>query len=726
MTKLQGKQRWLALMVTAYLLSGATGAVWAAPITVSTNKMVNTGNNNSSAIQAYDSIHVTQDSTDSAIVVDGKTVYLGIGNDGTGNQPLNVYLTTVNSGNYTVVVSNDGSAGTGRVMAGGVGSLSAQATTNIYGPLTVQVTAAGSGSGKASAMAMGIGVSEGALTTEKATITVSATGGTDLGSATADAKGITAGGASTPAVVNVGTATGINTIAVSATGGKASGGAANTGNVGAQAYGIENYENSTINLLGTTNISESATGGQPLAAGNVAKTSTADAYGIYNSMGVVNADKLVMTSITANGKVGQSTQGTAVGVFATGGGTVNINELTISELIAKGGQAVAGGYYASAGAYGVQINTGSVTVTDAFNINVQARGGTSDNQALASAAGLINGDTVNAEATLKLGKTGGTNTVTVAATGGFSSGSDEENNMAAEAFGLYNNAATTLQGTTTFAVTATGGQRFEAGNTVGDASAKAHGIYNQGAVLNTENLTFANIYATGKTGADTFAEAYGIYNTDNNAVLTLGNLAFTDIQAEAGNSSDSGTAYATAAAVWDESGTMNAGTITGTVTAKGGSGPNADTEAYGIKNGSAAITAASLAFNVTAQAGTGSEEATATAKAVENGGTLLTGSGGANNLTAKAYGGKSASTDETGNVAAFAYGIHNRNQIDMSGGATTFTVTATGGSPAAASGGDVYMAGDAYAEAYGIYNEGTTMEMGNLTFTEVTANGGVG
>ena len=55
-------------MVTAYLLSGATGAVWAAPITVSTNKMVNTGNNNSSAIQAYDSIHVTQDSTDSAIV----------------------------------------------------------------------------------------------------------------------------------------------------------------------------------------------------------------------------------------------------------------------------------------------------------------------------------------------------------------------------------------------------------------------------------------------------------------------------------------------------------------------------------------------------------------------------------------------------------------------------------------------------------------------------------
>ena len=235
-------------------------------------------------------------------------------------------------------------------------------------------------------MAMGIGVSEGALTTEKATITVSATGGTDLGSATADAKGITAGGASTPVVVNVGTTTGINTIAVSATGGKASGGAANTGNVGAQAYGIENYENSTINLLGTTNISESATGGQPLAAGNVAKTSTADAYGIYNSMGVVNADKLVLTSITANGKVGQSTQGTAVGVFATGGGTVNINELTISELIAKGGQAGTDGY-ANAGAYGVQINTGSVTVTDAFNINVQARGGTSDNQALASAAG---------------------------------------------------------------------------------------------------------------------------------------------------------------------------------------------------------------------------------------------------------------------------------------------------------------------------------------------------
>jgi outer membrane autotransporter protein len=649
---------------------------------------------------------------------------LGIGNDGSGTQPLNVYLATPASGNYTVVVSNNGSTTTDKNMTAGVGSLDANAVTNIYGPATIQVTGTGAGSGKAMTETMGIGVRTGTVTTEATTISVSATGGIDTNFATAEAKGITAGGEATVATVNVGTTTGTNTFRVTAQGGYASGDDSNTGNVGAKAFGVENYENSTVNLLGTTNISVSATGGRPLGTGNIANISTADTYGIYNSIGSVNADKLVLTSIAANGDTGQYTQGTAIGIYNRDGGAVTINNLTITELVAKGGQAGTGGY-ANANAYGIQSDTGSVIVTDAFDINVKAQGGTSDNEAPASAAGIINGDTIDNGASLTMGKTGGSNTVMVTAIGGYSSGLDENNNMSAEAMGLYNNAATTLYGATTFAVESTGGQKFEAGNIVGNSSAKAFGIYNQGASLTTEDLTFTKVYATGKTGADTYAEAYGIYNTDNNATLSFGNLTFTDVQANGGNSSDSGSNYARAAAIWAESGNLVAGNIMGTVTATAGSGPGGNAEAYGITSGATAITATSLNLNVTAKGGASPVQATATAKALETNQNLITVTGGPNQLKAEAYGGKSYSTDETGDVSATAYGIYNSNQVNMQG-ATTFTVKATGGSPGSASEPPNYMAGDAYAEAYGIYNEGQSLEMGDLTFTEISAQGGTG
>jgi hypothetical protein len=69
MKKIQGKKRWLALVVTTYLLSGATGLVWAAPISVSTTSMVNPSTNISSNIQAYNSINVTQASANSSVSV---------------------------------------------------------------------------------------------------------------------------------------------------------------------------------------------------------------------------------------------------------------------------------------------------------------------------------------------------------------------------------------------------------------------------------------------------------------------------------------------------------------------------------------------------------------------------------------------------------------------------------------------------------------------------------
>src|SRR5574344_914497 len=660
------RQKVLTVAITAYLLSGFMGMASAAPITVSSTQMVTPSNNASSAIQKYNSIAVNQNSAVSSIVVEGTTVYLGISNSGVGNQPLDVYLTTPVSGDYTIVVSNDGSATTGKVMAVGIGSLNNLATTNVFGPVTAKVTATGGGTGKATAEAIGIGASEGALTVEPVTLAVTATGGTDLGYATGNAKGITAGGASTPVVVNVGNTTGTNSVKVTAEGGNASGSASNTGNVGAKAYGVENYENSTINLLGTTNISASATGGQPSTATSFAHIATGDAYGIYNSYGTVNADSLILTSVKGQGNVGEYTQGKAFGVYNTDGAIVNINTLTITELIATGGQASTGGY-ANADVYGLQNNTGKIEIAGAFTINALAQGGIGDNQATATAAGIVNGDTVNVGATAILGKTAGTNTVTITALGGNANGTDENNNVSAEAMGLFNNASTTLQGTTTFTVQATGGMPFEASNVAGLATAKAYGIYNQGAVLTTDDLIFDKVYATGKRGADTSTEAYGLYAADNSATLTLKNLTFTDIRAIGGSSSASGSANASAVAIWNENASVEAKNIIATVLAQAGTGDTSNAEAKGIYNNYSPFSAKNVKLTVLANGGISSNEAKAEAIGLKNDHATLMLTDGENKLNVQAYGGKGASLDESSDVSAAAYGLYNSNTTSISG-----------------------------------------------------------
>ena len=153
MLRRKKQTRWLILAITACLVNGG-GQAWAQG-SFQSNKMVSPSNNLSTAADPYNSIVVTQNSAASSITDNGVTIYLGVSNDGSGTQPLNLYLTTPASGNYVVQVSNDGSVNTGRVVAAGVGSMSETAVTNIYGPLTLQVNAVGAGPGKGGAEAIG-------------------------------------------------------------------------------------------------------------------------------------------------------------------------------------------------------------------------------------------------------------------------------------------------------------------------------------------------------------------------------------------------------------------------------------------------------------------------------------------------------------------------------------------------------------------------------------------
>jgi|GEM_PF-1312950 len=727
------RKKWLALAVGIYLLSGVSGVYAQGPL--HSTQMVNPNHNQSTVADPYSSIAVTQASIDSSVLENGRTVFLGIGNDASGTQPLVVYLTNPDSGNYNVTVSNDGSAASGRVMAVGVGSMDVGAQTNIHGPLLVQVTAMGAGQGKAVAEAMGIGAAEGTITTDAASLKVTAAGGSSTNGAGAYAKGITAGGVD-DVLVNVGTTSGSNIIDVTAQGGTSTGSSQNTPNVGAKAYGVEAYTNTAVNLLGTTQISAAATGGV-LAGQAFITTGTADAYGIYAEGSSVNADTLILSSIAAKGSVGVSTQGTAAGIDNRAAGTVNVGNLTITNVTAQGGQSSSGGY-ANASAYGIYNEEGNVHVSGDFSITANAQGGHGDNQASASASGLANGDTFGQAAGLTAGKTGGSNQLTVTAVGGQSTGTDTNNDVSANAYGIFNNSEATIRGTTTFTVSATGGRQFEAGNLAGNSYGSAYGIYNLGSFLTADNLVFTSIEGVGHIGNDTHGEAYGIYNDSPEAAITTGTLTFTKIRAMGGEADENGTAgaYATALANYT-TGTFTIGDTTASVEAVAGRGAGAYASAYGIEN-YGYIHGTSVDFNVTAQGGTASsgEGAAADAWGIENYQTLFLGNG-VNRIKVLAKGGYSSSEAD---VYATAYGIDNYADLTLTG-PTTFDVQAVGGAPAAMSGvvaaqdnaGSVAMrnntevfAAQAYAEAYGVRNQTEEMTTGDLNFTLVKATGGSG
>ncbi len=728
MSRRQRKQNWLAVAITASLLSGFSGTGWAQPGALSTTQMVSPATNQSTTTLPYDIINVNQNSTFSSVLSeDNYVVYVGISNDGSAIQPMSVYLTTPASGNYyTVMVANDGSQNAGRVMAAGVGSLNDAAVTNIYGPLSAQVTATGAGIGKAAAEAIGIGNIAGSLTTETATLSVTAAGGTITGQnngAKAIAHGIVNGknAGTTSPITSIGTSTGTNNIAVLATGGTAQG----TGNnITGTAYGAENYN--SLTFKGETTLSAEAKAGSIASGGNyTAGAAYAQAYGLYNSgsAATIITDALIIDYVKGTGTQGNNVMGSAVGIYNEAGGSVTTGSLAINNVLAKGGTATSDGN-AEAEAFGVE-NLAGVITTGTFDVTVTARAGNSDNTAKATAYGLA-GSQNNNSVSLIMGSTGISNTVTVTATGGNASGTDEDNDVSAAAYGVFGSDVTTLKGKTIFSVQATGGRPFEASNLAGNASVLAYGIYNQGTSLTTDDLSFITVSATGKIGSDTHAEAYGLYNSNGEATINTGNLTLTEVKATGGNSSGTGVANAKAAGVWlDGGGTLNtAGSITGTITALGGSGPDGSAEAAGIYS-SGSLTAVNVDVNVTARGGSGTENASATAYGIHSENDLLTVADGPSKLTVAAFGGKSLSTDAENDLSATAYGIYNLNQVSLSG-VTTIDVQATGGAPTAPDGNTVYLAGNASATAEGIHNEGTNINTGHLLFTQVNAKGGTG
>ena len=718
MYKKHGKEKLLALMILAYILSNNSSVFAQGPIQSTT--MVSPSNNSSSNAEPYNSILVTQDSANSSILIGtDKTIYIGVGNNGNGTQPLNVYLTNPVSGNYTVIVSNDGSKDSGRVMAGGVGSLSSAALTNIHGPLSVQVTATGAGTGKAIAEAIGIGAISGTLNTESANVKVTATGGITSVAANAIAHGVVNGsndGMAGQPVMNIGNSTGENTLTVLAAGGRAQG---ILTDVSVVAYGAENYNNLTFR--GTTTISAVAQGGSLAAGGSyTAGAAYGEAYGLYNSGtgSVIVADSMIIDQVKGLGSVGSDARGVAAGIY-NDGGSVTMGTLAMNNILAESGTASGQGVAGST-AFGVQNALGTVT-TGTFDVTVTAKGGTSDTTANAQAFGLAAGEEAGIAANLVMGTTGSTNTVTVTATGGKSSGLNTNNDVTATAYGVYGSNETTLKGKTTFSVQATGGRPFEAGNTAGNANATAYGLYNQGIKLITDDLTFITVTAKGDIGFNTYAEAYGMYNdySAGTSTSTTGTLTFTDVSAMGGSASTDGNANATAYLLKNNQVTMTVlGKITGTATATGGTGPYANTGAYGIENG-ATLIADNFDFTVIANSLMADYETTADARGITNYGTL-TMNNGANKVNVTAQGGLGNKNGAL--VNAVAYGIQNTGTLTLVG-PTTIQVQATGGVLAATAPASS-TAFDASAEAYGLWNAQDEITAGALTMNLVKAKGG--
>jgi outer membrane autotransporter protein len=714
------------MAITASIISGISGTVWAQPLAIT--QMVSPTTNQSTASLPYNSINVNQNSPASSVITEaGNTVYVGIGNDGSGTQPMSVYLTTPAAGNYyTVRVSNDGSQDTGYVMAAGAGSLDEAAVTNIHGTLSAQVTATGAGNGKGVAEAIGIGAIAGTLTTETVTMSVTAAGGVvtdESEEAKAKAHGIVNGndGVLTQPLTTIGVTGGANSIAAKATGGTAQG---ILNDVSATVYGAENY--GSLTLRGETTLSADAKGGA-VASGGTSSAGDAygEAYGLYNSGSAATliTDNLIIDYVKATGTTGTNALGFASGISNVSGGTVTTAALALNNISAKGGSADSGGS-ADATAFGVQNQEGSVT-TGTFDITVRAAGGISDTSAVGQAYGLAAGENAGDAVNLSMGTTGIANTITVTAIGGNSSGLDENTDVSATAYGIFASNTTDLHGKITFSVQATGGQRFEAGNLAGNVIGTAYGIHNQGTSFTADDVNFITVSAQGGTGADAEAYAYGINNVGNSsgpvaAEMTVGVVNFTNVSATGGNAGTNGNATALATLLYNENNNIftTTGKLTGNVTATGGFGPSANAAAYGISN-NGTLNGTNFEITATAAGQTAADETTAEARGIMNFGTL-TMSGGANKITATAQGGTSS---DGALVYAFACGIDNYQSLTLTG-PTTFSVQATGGAPAA--GAAEAVASDASAEAYGLRNQTDEATTGPLTFALVKAQGGTG
>lgn len=716
MFRMKNRQKWLALVVTAYLLSGGSGTVAAAPI--QSAKMVKDGNNLSSSTTPYDLINVTQNSADSSITVGlGDVVFVGIGQMTTN--PLVVYLTNPASGIYNVIVSNDGSQTTGKVEAAGIGSLAPGAVT-LHGPVGVNVTAVGAADAKADAVAVGIGVgAQGtSVVTDAFNLSIVAQGGTSTTSAMAKAQGVTVGNDNSVSNVLLGVSGGTNNINVLAQGGKATASVDGT-NVSASAYGVENYNVTTFK--GATYINASAFAGDEASGGNyLAGSSTAAAYGVYNEGGTVYADQLVLSSVQARGGSGTSVEGRAYGLVNKNSGYISVGELRLEAINASAGKAYAA-HTANALAYGINNETGNL-IAGPFTAKVSVTAGVSDSGASATGVGVISGKSVGDSSEVTLGTDTGSNNIYVLSLGGTSTAADTNNSFKAFSSGVHNNAVMTIKGATELDVEANGGKKGPANAKMGEGYASAYGIYNRGSSLKTGDLTFKTVLANAFAGEEVHAEAYGFYNGSSGAVVETGAMNFINVMASGGEASTGGTSNAIAVALHnaDTNGLLKSKAITGTVTSVAGSGGDtADGNAMGLVN-AGNLEAESLALTVSGTGGTSPEKARSQVIGLTNVGTLTL-NGGSNSLTVLAQGGLSSGTN--GKVGATAYGVNNNGLMTLTD-PLTLSVKAFGGNASGTVPGS--KATDATAQSYGLYQNANPLTTGRIIVEDVRAEGGTG
>ncbi len=739
------KQQCLSLAVMLYLLSNAGMVIAQGPFQATS--MVTPENNVSTPGDAYNSIKVSQNSLDSSVLIDGRTVYLGIGNNST--EPMNVYLTAPLSGSYNVIVSNDGSANPGRVMAAGAGSIGSGAVTNIHGPLQLQVTATAAGEGRATADAIGVGATSGTVTVDTVSMAVNAVGGASSDAAQAIVHGLANGndGADNQPIMTIGTTGGTNSIIVAATGGTAAG---NLTNVSAVAYGAESYGD--MLFKGATTMSAISQAGSTGSSGvYTAGEAYSTTYGIYNAGPVLTMDDMIFSMVSAAGTAGADTHAEAYGIFNIHeSAAIHAGNLTFSNVRALGGNSSNSGDAAARAVAVANQGSGSFTAKDVMavvkafgggglmgnaaasgfytegtadlarmDMNVLASGGSGVQEAKAEAFGIENRGAL-------FTASGDMHKLTVSAMGGKSTSTDGSNDVSATAYGVNTVGAIALSGTTTLNVGAVGGMplinRNGATYMAGNASALAIGINNgsESATSSFGDLILTEISARGGTGSDVYAEAYGLINAGYRPTINIGSFTAAKISAAGGNASAMGDAGATAGILNNsrDATISSTGTITGAVEAAGGHGPVANKLAFAIENYG---TINGTNFDLTSMAvdGWGSDESTAAAQGIVNYGTV-TMTKGTNTVNVAAYGGTSL---HSALVNAVAQGIYNAGLLELSGPAI-FTVQATGGRPSEEVGGSI--ATDASATAYGLYNEHQEVLAGDLVFRSVVAAGGKG
>ena len=709
-------RNWLTCAVTISLLGGF-GSVEAA--TVQSNAMVSVGNNSSDSTTPYDSITVSQNSANSSFAISPtQSVYLGIGqNAGT---PLVVYVGAPPSGIYNVVVTNDGSNSAGTVTTAGVGSMAIGAVT-VHGPLAATVISTGAAGTRANAEALGLAVGNqgSSMVTDDTILSVTAVGGTGDSSAKATAKGVTVDNTSALSNIIMGTTTGTNNINVIAKGGKSTATGSGGADVSATAYGAE-----VLNVLtfkGNTYIYATAEGGTPDSGGAyIAGSATAEAYGVYNSGGTVNADKLVIGTAKATGGRGISVTSSAYGLVNNTLGSITTGELRLEDISAQAGVADSA-HEANATAIGVNNESGSVT-TGAFYTKVNAAANTSDSGASATAIGMLSGKNPGDAATLIMGTDNGSNEVHVTATGGVSTANNTNNSFIGLAFGLLNNSDTTLKGETQAEVTAIGGSKAPGNVSLGSGYALAYGIYNQGTNLQTGDLRFTSVQATALTGTEVHAEAYGLYNAVDGATTNMGNLALDKVVAYGGGASTGGTSDATAYGLQNlgSTGKITAGNVTGTITSYGGSGGStANAIAMGVNN-KGTMELKSLNLTVDGQAGTGSSKARSRVAGIMNNGTLSL-TEGVNSLNITAQGGKSSGT--AGDGYGLAVGINNVGQLTLAKQMTINIEAMGGGADAGVPGSQAAIA---WTQAYGVFQSGGQITADKLVMEQVKTTSGSG